>query len=302
MTKARFDVAAVKTAKDGVSAARRAGGRRRPRRSAPSCCSWRPAGRPTSRRSASRRRRSRSSGASIKVNGRMRTREPHVYAIGDVIGGLWLAHTAAHEGIVAAHTIAGEKDVPEIDYTEQPRAHLLPAGDRLGRPDRAAVPGARPARTRSARFPSRRSPRRSSAASTRASPRSSPTPRRATRSASTSIGPHATDLIAEASLGVRARGDALGDRRGDPSAPDAVRGRRRGGPGRRRPVDQLLTTRGRHDRDRARRARRPDTRDISAPRRASTTPSCSRCTGWSPSPGPSTSGCGSSTGPAGSRS
>ena len=58
----------------------------------------------------------------IKVNGRMRTREAHVYAIGDVVGGLWLAHTAAHEGIVAAHTIAGENDVPEIDYTEQPRA------------------------------------------------------------------------------------------------------------------------------------------------------------------------------------
>ncbi|MGH2513839.1 MAG: FAD-dependent oxidoreductase, partial [Candidatus Limnocylindrales bacterium] len=58
----------------------------------------------------------------IKVNGRMRTREPHVYAIGDVVGGLWLAHTAAHEGIVAAHTIAGEQDVHEIDYVEQPRA------------------------------------------------------------------------------------------------------------------------------------------------------------------------------------
>ena len=58
----------------------------------------------------------------IKVNGRMRTREPHVYAIGDVVGGLWLAHTAGHEGIVAAHTIAGEKEVHEIDYTEQPRA------------------------------------------------------------------------------------------------------------------------------------------------------------------------------------
>ena len=52
----------------------------------------------------------------------MRTREPHVYAIGDVVGGLWLAHTAGHEGIVAAHTIAGEKDVHEIDYNEQPRA------------------------------------------------------------------------------------------------------------------------------------------------------------------------------------
>ncbi len=58
----------------------------------------------------------------VKVNGRMRTREPHVYAIGDLIGGLWLAHTAAHEGIVAAHTIAGEKDVPEVSYVEQPRA------------------------------------------------------------------------------------------------------------------------------------------------------------------------------------
>ena len=58
----------------------------------------------------------------IKVNGRMRTREPHVYAIGDVVGGLWLAHTAGHEGIVAAHTIAGDADVEEIDYAKQPRA------------------------------------------------------------------------------------------------------------------------------------------------------------------------------------
>jgi dihydrolipoamide dehydrogenase len=58
----------------------------------------------------------------IKVNGRMRTREPHVYAVGDVVGGLWLAHTAGHEGIVAAHTIAGDPDVHEIDYVQQPRA------------------------------------------------------------------------------------------------------------------------------------------------------------------------------------
>jgi dihydrolipoamide dehydrogenase len=58
----------------------------------------------------------------IKVNGRMRTKEPHVYAIGDIIGGLWLAHTAAHEGLIAAHVIAGESDVHEMDYTTQPRA------------------------------------------------------------------------------------------------------------------------------------------------------------------------------------
>ena len=58
----------------------------------------------------------------VKVDGRMRTREPHLYAIGDIVGGLQLAHTAAHEGIVAAHVIAGEKDVHRVDYVKQPRA------------------------------------------------------------------------------------------------------------------------------------------------------------------------------------
>ncbi len=58
----------------------------------------------------------------IKVNGRMRTKEPHVYSIGDIVGGLWLAHTAAHEGLTAAHTIAGDADVHDMDYAKQPRA------------------------------------------------------------------------------------------------------------------------------------------------------------------------------------
>jgi dihydrolipoamide dehydrogenase len=58
----------------------------------------------------------------VKVDPRMRTREPHVYAIGDIVGGLMLAHTAAHEGIVAAHTIAGDKDTHPVDYVKQPRA------------------------------------------------------------------------------------------------------------------------------------------------------------------------------------
>jgi dihydrolipoamide dehydrogenase len=58
----------------------------------------------------------------IKVDGHMRTRDPHLYAIGDVVGGLWLAHTAGHEGITAVHTIAGDPDVHPMDYTRQPRA------------------------------------------------------------------------------------------------------------------------------------------------------------------------------------
>jgi dihydrolipoamide dehydrogenase len=58
----------------------------------------------------------------VKVDGRMRTRDPHLYAIGDVVGGVMLAHTAGHEGIIAAHVIAGEKDVHPIDYVQQPKA------------------------------------------------------------------------------------------------------------------------------------------------------------------------------------
>ena len=58
----------------------------------------------------------------IKVDSKMRTKEPHLYAIGDIVGGLWLAHTAAHEGFIAAHTIAGDRDVHAMDYTKQPRA------------------------------------------------------------------------------------------------------------------------------------------------------------------------------------
>ncbi len=58
----------------------------------------------------------------VKVDGHMRTAEPHLYAIGDIVGGLMLAHTAAHEGIIAVHTIAGDPDVHPMDYTKQPRA------------------------------------------------------------------------------------------------------------------------------------------------------------------------------------
>jgi dihydrolipoamide dehydrogenase len=57
----------------------------------------------------------------IKVDGWMRTAQAHVYAIGDVVGGLMLAHVAAHEGITAVHEIAGEGPEP-IDYDHQPRA------------------------------------------------------------------------------------------------------------------------------------------------------------------------------------
>jgi dihydrolipoamide dehydrogenase len=57
----------------------------------------------------------------VKVDEHMRTAEPHLYAIGDIIGGLWLAHVAAHEGICAVHHIAGAEAEP-VDYLKMPRA------------------------------------------------------------------------------------------------------------------------------------------------------------------------------------
>ncbi len=45
----------------------------------------------------------------IEVNEHYQTKESHIYAIGDVIGGLQLAHVASHEGIHAVEHIAGQK-------------------------------------------------------------------------------------------------------------------------------------------------------------------------------------------------
>ena len=44
----------------------------------------------------------------IKADARCRTSVPHIFAVGDVIGGLMLAHTAGQQGRVAAMAIAGE--------------------------------------------------------------------------------------------------------------------------------------------------------------------------------------------------
>ena len=56
----------------------------------------------------------------IQVDERMRTAEPNVYAVGDVAGGLLLAHVAAAEGTLAAEAIAGRNPEP-IDYSRMPR-------------------------------------------------------------------------------------------------------------------------------------------------------------------------------------
>ena len=60
----------------------------------------------------------------LSVDRQMRTAQPHIFAIGDIVGQPMLAHKATHEGKVAAEVIAGEKRafdaraIPSVAYTD----------------------------------------------------------------------------------------------------------------------------------------------------------------------------------------
>lgn len=56
----------------------------------------------------------------VKVNEHFQTSVPHIYAVGDLIGGLQLAHQAEAEGMAAAAYIAGKE--PETDPSLVPAA------------------------------------------------------------------------------------------------------------------------------------------------------------------------------------
>ena len=63
----------------------------------------------------------RTEGGVIPVNSMMQTSEPHIYAVGDVNGGLQLAHAAAHEAIIAVEHICGLEPQP-LEAHRVPRA------------------------------------------------------------------------------------------------------------------------------------------------------------------------------------
>ena len=56
----------------------------------------------------------------IPVNEKMETNVPDIYAIGDVTGGMLLAHTASTQGIIAAKNIMGHNE--KMDYGTVPAA------------------------------------------------------------------------------------------------------------------------------------------------------------------------------------
>ncbi len=59
----------------------------------------------------------------IPVDKQMRTNQPHIFAIGDIVGQPMLAHKAVHEAHVAAQAVAGQKSyfdarvIPSVAYT-----------------------------------------------------------------------------------------------------------------------------------------------------------------------------------------
>jgi len=60
----------------------------------------------------------------VKVDHQQRTSDPHIFAIGDVVGGPLLAHKASYEARIAAEVIAGKKSandaqvIPAVVYTD----------------------------------------------------------------------------------------------------------------------------------------------------------------------------------------
>jgi len=65
----------------------------------------------------------------VKINDRCQTTSPSIYAIGDVAGGMMLAHKASREGKIAAANIAGQADgfdnqVPAVIFTDPEIAYV----------------------------------------------------------------------------------------------------------------------------------------------------------------------------------
>jgi dihydrolipoamide dehydrogenase len=56
----------------------------------------------------------------VVVDQWLRTGEPGIYAVGDLVGPPWLAHKASHEGVVCVEHIAGVNDVHPLDIRNIP--------------------------------------------------------------------------------------------------------------------------------------------------------------------------------------
>jgi dihydrolipoamide dehydrogenase len=90
--------------------------------------------------------------AHVVVDEWLRTGEPGVYAIGDLVGPPWLAHKASHEGVICVEKIAGVNDVHPLDVRRIPGCtYCMPQVASVGLTEAAAKKAGRQVRV--GRFP-----------------------------------------------------------------------------------------------------------------------------------------------------
>lgn len=78
-------------------------------------------------------------GGAVVTNDMYQTKESHIYAIGDCIGGMQLAHVASHEGIVAVEHMAG-KEPDAINPLNIPSCiYSYPEVGRVGLTEKKAI-------------------------------------------------------------------------------------------------------------------------------------------------------------------
>ena len=76
----------------------------------------------------------------VVVDEWLRTGEPGIYAIGDLVGPPWLAHKASHEGVICVERIAGVNDVHPLDLHNIPACtYCRPQVASVGLTERGAI-------------------------------------------------------------------------------------------------------------------------------------------------------------------
>ena len=139
----------------------------------------------------------------VKVDDHMRTSVDGVWAIGDVIGGIMLAHVASYEGVCAVENICGESDravdyhaAPNCIYTDPEIAHVG-LGEKEARERGIEV--------KVGRFPFAASGRAMTLGHTEGAIKVIADARNDTILGVHMVGPRVTDVVAEATLAVQQR-------------------------------------------------------------------------------------------------
>src|SRR5438309_7284660 len=137
----------------------------------------------------------------VVVDPHLRTTADHVWAIGDVIGGIMLAHVASYEGVCAVENIAGHGNrvpdyhaAPNCIYTDPEIAHVG-LGEKEAKEKGIAV--------KVGRFPFAASGRALTLGQSEGYAKVLADPETGKLLGAHIIGPRATDLIAEATLAVQ---------------------------------------------------------------------------------------------------